>query len=169
MEAQLLSCLIAVTFFAARSELSTTAFAAYTQAQPAADSSLMKPTDIAYSDALAFAALLREQGFEVTSIHRSKLGGLFEGVDKAAFFRMGKRAIDVIFLSGDEAARRIQVDLKRDAGRYIYTFRGLPGPGGGGMDSQYPIYFVTHRKAFIFTDDRQLAERLKTRLAGLDK
>ena len=67
MKTLLLSCLIAIAFAA---ELSATASTTQAQTKQAEDTSLMKSTDAVYSDALAFAALLREQGFEVISIHR---------------------------------------------------------------------------------------------------
>ena len=127
MKTLLLFCLIAVTFPAAMSRLAAVS-SQQAQTEPADDTSLMKATDVAYSDAQAFAARLREQGFEVASIHRSKLEGFFLGINEAAFFRMGKGVIEVIFFPDAEAARRIQVDLRRDGNHYIYTFRGQPQP-----------------------------------------
>jgi len=169
MKTLLLFCLIAVTVPAVMSRLATVS-AQHTQTKPAADTSLMKPTDVAYSDAQAFAARLREQGFEVTSIHRSKLEGFFLGVNKATFLRMRKGVIEVILFPDGEAARRIQVDLARKGDRYIYTFRGQPQPRpSDSMDSAYPLFFIARGNAFIVTDNSELATALTTNSFGLEK
>ena len=47
------------------------------------DTSLMRSTDIAYEEAMKFAQLLREHGFTVRSVHRSKMEGFFSGLPKA--------------------------------------------------------------------------------------
>ena len=171
MKALLLICLIAIGFAAVGSEMSTLAFIPQTERKQAEDSSLMKATDAAYSDAQAFAALLRDHGFEVTSIHRSKLESFFQGVNKAAFFRMDKGVIEVIFFPNADAAQRIQVDLERKDNRFIYTFRGQPQPRATSdiMSGGYPIYFITHGNAFVVTNDRQLGTALGITLNQLDK
>ncbi|MEP6819967.1 MAG: hypothetical protein ABJA18_10575 [bacterium] len=168
MKTLLLSCLIAIAFAA---ELSVNASATQTQTKRAEDISLMKSTDVAYSEALAFAAILRQQGFGVTSIHRSKLEGFFQGVNKAAFFRIGKGVIEMILFPDAEAARQIKVNMTREGQRYVYTFRGQPQPrqSGDTMNSAYPMYFITHGNAFIVTNNSELAIALTTNLAGLNK
>ena len=156
MKTLLLFCLIAVTFPAHMSGPETVS-AQYGQTERADDTSLLKPTDVAYLDAQAFAARLRQQGFEVNSIHRSKLEG-FLGVNKAAFFRMGKDVIEVIFFPDAEAASCIQVDLRREGDRYIYAFRGQPQPRPtDAMNSAYPMYFIAQGNAFIVTNNSKLA------------
>ena len=170
MKTLLLFCLIAITYPTTMSRLATVS-AQRAQTEPAADTSLMKDTDVAYSDAQAFAARLREQGFEVTSIHRSKLEGFFLGVNKAAFFRMGKGIIEVIFFPDAEAAGRIKVDLRCEGDRYIYTFRGQPQPRptGDAMNSAYPMFFIDRGNAFIVTNNSHLATALTTNSSGLAK
>jgi len=168
MKTLLLSCLITIAF---AGELSATVSATQTQTKQAEDVSLMKPTDAAYSEALRFAAVLRQQGFEVTSIHRSKLEGFFQGLTKAAFFRIGKGVIEVIFLPDAKAARQIEVNTRREGERYVYSFRGQPQlrPTADTMNSAYPNYFITHGNAFIVTNDSELATALNTNFARLDK
>ena len=170
MKTLLLFCLMAVTFPARMSGLETVS-AQHAQTEPADDISLMKPTDVAYSDAQAFAARLRQQGFEVNSIHRSKLESFFLGVNKAAFFRLGKGIIEVIFFPDAEAAGRIKVDLRCEGDRYIYTFRGQPQPRptGDAMNSAYPMYFITRGNSFIVTNNSELATALTTNSSGLAK
>lgn len=80
-------------------------FSHLSQASQSHEGSLLKPTHRAYEDAMEFARFLEEKGINVKSVHRSKLEGLFEGIDKAAFFRTEKGVVEVIFFL-DRWARR---------------------------------------------------------------
>jgi hypothetical protein len=127
------------------------------------DSSLLQPNDSEYSDAMEIALFLRNNGFIVHSLHRSKMSGFFSGVDKAALIRTDNGALEVMFFPAMDGAEKVQVLEERKAGRYLYSFREQPNSTlGDSIDSNRPEYFIRHRNVFIITDDQDLSTKLKT-------
>ena len=127
------------------------------------DSSLLRPTDSSYPEAMKFAEFLREHSFKVESLHRSKLEGFFRGVPKAAFIRTDKGVVEVIFFADPGSAEKVETTERMNQGRYIYTFSGQPQPdlASDKIDAAYPIYFVTHDNQFIVTQDAGIAATLR--------
>ncbi|HEY3128169.1 MAG TPA: hypothetical protein VGL91_01810 [Acidobacteriota bacterium] len=122
----------------------------------------MRPSDIAYADAMKFVQFLQEHEFTVRSVHRSKLESFFRGVEKAALIKTDKGILEVIFFSEPTGAERIRVSEQREASRYLYSFQGQPNPQpGDGMDSNRPRYFIMHLSWFIVTNDMELYTALK--------
>jgi len=133
------------------------------------DSSLLKPGDIAFADALEFARFLEDKGIKVKSVHHSKLESLFEGIGKAAFFRTEKGVVEVIFFPDPIGAEKVKVTEQFKAGRYLYSFQGQPNPQpGDGFDAARPMYFLTHRNWFIVPDSKAFNEALKRALRVVD-
>ncbi len=81
------------------------------------DSSLMRSSDIAYTETMKFARLLNEHGLTVKSSHRSILNGFFRGLNKAAFLRTDKGVVEVIFFDEARGAEKVQVTEQRQSGR----------------------------------------------------
>ena len=127
------------------------------------DSSILKPTDVAYVEALEFARLLNGKGIIVKSVHGSKLNGFFRDLEKAAFLRTDKGIVEVIFFPEPTGAERVQVTERRRAGRYLYSFAGQPHPNppGDTFDSNRPMYFLMYRNWFIVPDSREFYDALK--------
>ena len=136
------------------------------QAVQSQDTSMLKPTDVAYTDAMEFAQFLNARGFIVKSVHRSKLESFFLGIKKAAFFRTNKGVVEVIFFPEPTGAERIRVREQRRSGQYLYSFEGQPHPNppGDTIDSGQPIYFLMHRNWFILIDSQELYDLLKRAL-----
>jgi hypothetical protein len=140
-------------------------FSHLSQASQSHDGSLLKPTYRAYEDAMEFARYLDEKGINVKSVHRSKLESLFEGIDKAAFFRTEKGVVEVVFFPGPMSAEKITVTEQRKGGRYLYSFQGQPIPQpNAGFDSSRPMYFLMHRNWFIVPDSKETYEAMKSAL-----
>jgi hypothetical protein len=129
----------------------------------AKDSSLLRPTDGAYAEALEFTQFLHGKGITVKSVHRSKLESFFKGIEKAAFFRTDKGIVEVIFFPDPAGAEKVQVTERRRAGRYLYSFEGQPQPNppGDTFDSNRPMYFLMHRNWFIVPDSKEFYDALK--------
>jgi len=127
------------------------------------DNSILKPTDVAYVQAMEFARFLNGKGIIVKSVHGSKLNGFFRGLEKAAFFRTDKGIVEVIFFPELTGAERVQVTEQRRAGRYLYSFEGQPHPTppGDTFDSNRPMYFLMHRNWFIVPDNKEFYDALK--------
>jgi hypothetical protein len=127
------------------------------------DSSILKPTDVAYVEAIEFARFLNGKGMIVKSVHGSKLNGFFRGVEKAAFFRTDKGIVEVIFFPELTGAERVQVTEQRRAGRYLYSFEGQshPNPQGDTFDSNRPMYFLMRRNWLIVPDSKEFYDSLK--------
>ena len=132
-----------------------------------ADSSPLKPTDVAYTEAMEFSRFLNGKGIVVKSIHGSKLNGFFQGLEKAAFFRTDKGALEVIFFPKPAGAAQVRVTEQRREGRYVYSFEGQPHPNppADTFDASRRMYFLTHRDWFIVTYRKQLYDVLKRALA----
>ena len=141
------------------------AFSHPSQTSQSQDGSLLKPGHIAYDDAMEFARFLDDKGITVKSVHRSKLESLFQGVEKAAFFRTEKGVVEVIFFPEPIGAEKVKVTEQRKAGRYLYSFQGQPNPEpGDGFDANRPMYFLMHRNWFIVPDSEELYDTLKRAL-----
>ena len=130
------------------------------------DSSLLKPTDAAYQDAMEFARFLNEHGINVKSVHRSKLDGFFRGIEKAAFFRTDRGIVEVIFFPEAKGAEKVRVIEQRRDGRYLYSFEGQPQPNppGDRIDASRPMYFLMYGNWFIVPDGKESYDALKDAL-----
>lgn len=130
------------------------------------DSSLLKPTDVAYSKAMVFARFLTRNGIAVKSVHLSKLNGFFQGLEKAAFFRTDKGVVEVIFFPTPAGAEGVRVTEQLKEGRYIYSFKGQPRPNSPGdtIDASRRMYFLTHADWFIMSDKEELYDAMKRAL-----
>jgi hypothetical protein len=137
------------------------------QTRQSEDVSLLRSSDVAYADATEFAQFLDKHNFKVQSIHASNLNGFFRGVEKAAYFKTEKGIVEVIFFSEATGAEKLTITEQRKDKRYIYSFEGLPRAGSHGdrLNSNHPIYFITHRNWFIVTSDEKLSNALKSALA----
>ena len=127
------------------------------------DSSILKPADVAYTEAMKFAQFLNGKGIMVTSVHGSKLNGFFRGLSKAAFFRTERGVVEVIFFPKPTGAEKIQVREQRREGRYLYSFEGQPQPNppGDTIHSDQPLYFLAHRSWFIVLSSKELHNALR--------
>lgn len=164
MRVFLLCCLIIVSGFEiVGAVLPQKALNHLSQAGQSEDVSLLKPTDVAYADAMGFARFLDDRGIKVKSVHGSKLNGFFRGLRKAAFFRTDKGIVEIIFFPDPAGAERIEVTEQRKPGRYLYSFRGQPHPNPPGdiIDSNRPMYFLMHRNWFIVPDSKEFYDELK--------
>ena len=137
-----------------------------TLAYQSEDSSILKPTDVAYTQAMEFAQFLNGKSINVKSVHGSKLNGFFRGLNKAAFFRTEKGVVEVIFFPEQRGAERVRVRERRKAGRYLYSFEGQPDPNppGDTIDAGRPIYFLMHRNWFIVLSSKELYDALQRAL-----
>ena len=126
------------------------------------DVSRIRSPDVASTEALHFAETLQQHGFTVQSIHRSKLEGFFNGLNRAAFLRTDKGIIEVIFFDEPTGAERVRVIEKRRGNRYLYAFEGQPNPQPGErIDAGYPIYFIPYKNWFMVVMDKELASVLQ--------
>jgi hypothetical protein len=130
------------------------------------DVSLLKPTDVAYADAMEFARFLNGRGIAVISVHGSKLNGFFQGIQKAAFFRTDKGVVEVIFFPDPMGAERVRVVEDCRAGRYFYSFQGQPHPRprGDRIYAGRPVYFLMHKNWFIMPESEESYNALKRAL-----
>jgi hypothetical protein len=121
------------------------------QAKRADDMSLLKPSDGAYAEASNAAAIFKQLGLNVQSIHRSKLEGFFRGTTDAAFFKTDKGAFEIIFFNEPGQAEKIRVIETRDGKRYIYSFEGQPQPDPHRdvFNAAYPMRFIMIDKLFV--------------------
>jgi hypothetical protein len=136
------------------------------QAGQSQDGSLLKPTAVAYADAMEFARFLDDRDINVKSVHHSKLESFFQGIEKAAFFRTEKGVLEVIFFPEPRGAETVKVTEQRKAGRYLYSFEGQPNssPHEGGFDANRPMYFLMHRNWFIVLENEELYVAVKSAL-----
>lgn len=167
MRVFLLCCLtIVLGFVIVGTVLPQKALNHLSQAGQSEDVSLLKPTDVAYADAMDFARFLEDKGIKVKSVHGSKFNGFFRGIRKAAFLRTDKGIVEVIFFPDPTGAEKIQVTEQRQPGRYLYSFQGQPHPNppGDTIDSNRPMYFLMHRNWFIVPDGKKFYDALKDAL-----
>ena len=137
------------------------------QSPQSTDVSLLRTTDVAYTDAMDFARFLDKYNFVVQSVHRYKLEGFFLGVEKAAYFKTEKGVVEVIFFPDSKGAEEVKVTERRSEKRYIYSFQGQPRPNpqGDTFNSAQPMYFMLRRNLFIVSSNKELSEALKSVLA----
>jgi len=134
------------------------------------DESLMRPNDIAYADAIAFAQYLNTHGVTVQSVHGSKLAGMFRGVGKAAFIRTDKGIVEIVFFPGPMDAERIKVTYTKNATETVphkYVIEQPITHDTQTMEAAYPVYFTLHKNWFIVTSESELDAILK-RVLGQD-
>ena len=131
------------------------------------DSSILKPADVAYAEAMEFAQFLNSKGVTVQSVHGSKFNGFFRGLKKAAFFRTDKGVVEVIFFPEPAGAEKVRVTERRREGRYLYSFEGQPHPNppGDTIDAGRPTYFLMHRNWFMVLSNKELYDALQRTLA----
>ncbi len=137
-------------------------FGITSQVTTSKDSSILKPADSSYVEAMEFAQFLNGQGIKVNSVHASKLNGFFRTLEKAAFLRTEKGVVEVVFFPEPLGAEKVKLTEHREKGRYVYTFEGQPSPEpGDGIDASRPMYFLMHGKWFIVTETEDLYNALK--------
>ena len=143
-------------------------FGVVAQTRPSGDASLLRPTDIAYTDAMQFSRFLNQHNIAVKSIHRSKLESFFRGVNKAAFFETDKGSLEVIFFpdNGAEKVSAMERRTHNDEGErnYTYSFRGQPQPNPPAdmFIAARPMYFITHGGWFIVTLNETTSNAVKS-------
>lgn len=166
MKLLLLHCLILVICLDAFGVASRKTSSTPTVAHQSKDISILKPSDVAYAEAMEFARFLSSKGIVVKSVHGSVLNGFFQGLKKAAFFRTDKGVVEVIFFPEPSGAEKVRVKEQRRAGRYLYSFEGQPHPNppGDTIDAGQPIYFLMYRNWFIVSGSEELHSALKRAL-----
>ena len=166
MRLLLLHCTILVMCLDAFGVASQKTFSQTNIASQSKDGSILKPTDVAYAEAMEFAHFLNGKRIIVKTVHASKLNGFFRGLEKAAFFRTDKGIVEVIFFPEPTRAERVRVTEQRLAGRCLYSFEGQPHPNPGDrIDASRPMYFLMQRNWFILVfDNDELYDALKLAL-----
>jgi hypothetical protein len=160
-------CIMLVICFDVSGAASLKTSSASIVAYQSKDSSILKPADVAYAEAMEFARFLSGRGIVVKSVHGSKLNGFFQGLKKAAFFRTDKGVVEVVFFPEPKGAEMVRVKEQRRAGRYLYSFEGQPHPNppGDTIDAGRPMYFLMHRNWFIVSGSEELYGALGRALA----
>jgi len=162
MRLLLLHCTILVMCLDAFGVATQKTFSQTNIASQSKDSSILKPTDVAYAEAMEFAQFLNGKRITVKTVHASKLNGFFRGLEKAAFFRTDKGIVEVIFFPEPTGAEKLRVTEQRLGERYLYSFEGQPHPNPGDtFDASRPMYFLIQRKWFIVVFDKELYDALK--------
>jgi len=124
----------------------------------------LRTNDPVYIDAVELARTLDTHDFKVKCILASKMGQLFEGQKGAALFRTNQGAFEVLFLPKAESFAAVEVIERRENGRYLYSFGGIPRCLTH-MDSSKPAYFIKFANIlFIAWGDHQLAANLEAKL-----
>ena len=166
MKLLLLHCTILVMCVNAFAVAPQKTFSRTNIASQSKDGSILKPTDVAYAEAMEFAQFLNDKRIIVKTVHASKLNGFFRGLEKAAFFRTDKGIVEVIFFPKATGAERVRVTEQRMTGRYLYSFEGQPHPNPGDrMDASRPMYFLMQRNWFIVVfNNKGLYDALKLAL-----
>ncbi|MCM3903725.1 MAG: hypothetical protein ND866_18645 [Pyrinomonadaceae bacterium] len=166
MRTLLICCLTAVTNFGALGNVPPQKPLGYVaQSSQSQDGSLLKPEHGTYEDAMEFARFLNGAGISVKSVHRSKLEGFFQGIEKAAFFRTENGVVEVVFFPDPRGAEKVRVTEQRQAGRYLYSFQGQPNPKpNDGFDSNRPMFFLVQRNWFMVLETEELYDSVKSAL-----
>jgi hypothetical protein len=114
-----------------------------------------------YQDVTDLAETLNEHGFHVQCIRGSVGERFFAGQKGAIWFKTDQGVFDVWFLPKPETFANLEIDEKRENGRYVYSFRGTPRITRT-MDSSQQIYFVHSGNALLHVwGDEQLGTRLR--------
>ena len=143
-------------------------FGVVAQTRPSGDASLLRSTDIAYTDAMQFSRFLTQHNIAVKSIHRSKLESFFRGVNKAVFFETDKGILEVIFFpdNGAEKVSAMERRTPNDEGElnYMYSFCGQPHPNPPAdmFIAARPMYFIKHGGWFIVTLNETTSNAVKS-------
>jgi hypothetical protein len=114
-----------------------------------------------YADATELARTLDERGFQVQCIRRSIEERLFKGEKGAAWVKTDRGVFEVWFLPTPETFAGLEVDERRENGRYLYSFRGTPQISGT-IDSSKQSYFISYKNLlFHVWGDEQLAASIR--------
>jgi hypothetical protein len=127
----------------------------------------LQPSDPAYLDAVELARILADSGFMVMCIAPSKMTGTFEGQKGAAVYRTDQGGFDALFLPKPQNFDRLQIVERQESGRYLYSFAGRPTPWPANLiEGPRPVFFIKHTNRLIVAYDKELADHLRTTLAG---
>jgi hypothetical protein len=115
-----------------------------------------------YDDASELASILNERGFRVQCMRRSVEERLFKGQKGAAWVKTDRGIFEVWFLPAPETFAGLEVDEKRENGRYVYAFHGTPRIVKT-IDSSKQSYFISHENLlFHVWGDEQLAASIRS-------
>jgi hypothetical protein len=118
-------------------------------------------TSHVYDDATELANTLNERGFQVQCMRRSVEERLFKGQKGAAWVKTDRGIFEVWFLPMPETFAGLEVDERRENGRYVYSFRGTPRISQT-IDSSKQSYFISYGNLlFHVWGDEQLAASIK--------
>lgn len=125
------------------------------------------PSDPAYSEAMALAQTLADNGFTVQCIAPSTKTGMFEGQAGAALYRTNRGTFEAVFLPDPQNFDALQILEREVDGRYLYSFVGPPKPWPANLiDASYPVYFVKTLNRLIVAHDKKLASHLESIFTG---
>jgi hypothetical protein len=114
-----------------------------------------------------FAQALAAKGFIVQCVAPSKMVGMFEGQAGAALYRTNRGSFDVLFLPKPQNFDGLEIVERQDNGEYLYSFAGRPKPWPANLIAgPRPTFFVKHTNRLIVASDKDLADHLRTALAG---
>ena len=118
----------------------------------------VKPDDPAYADSMNLANTLRDHAFIVKCVLQSKMVHTFEGQTGAAVFKTDHGDFDVLFLPTWQTFDSLEVLERRENGRFLYSFRGIPRPTSPHpINSAHPIYFGKHSNQLFMSSEPELA------------
>jgi hypothetical protein len=110
----------------------------------------------------SWRAPLDERGFQVQCIRRSVEERLFKGQKGAAWVKTDRGVFEVWFLPTPETFAGLEVDERRENGRYLYSFRGTPQISRA-IDSSKQSYFMSYKNLlFHVWGDEQLAASIRS-------
>ena len=119
-------------------------------------------TSPVYDDATELASALNERGFQVQCMRRSVEERLFKGQKGAAWVKTDRGVFEVWFLPTPETFAGLEVDERRENGRYLYSFRGTPQISRA-IDSSKQSYFMSYKNLlFHVWGDEQLAASIRS-------
>ena len=122
----------------------------------------LQAEDPAYVDALELAQTLRNRGFTVKCVLRSKMEGTFEGMEGAALYRTDRGDFEALFLPKPQTFAGLIVIEEQKNGRYTYSFHGTPRSWPANrVDSPHPISFLWHANQFLVIRDDQLRVKIE--------
>lgn len=127
----------------------------------------LQSSDPAYLDAMELARTLADHGFMIMCIGPSKWTGIFEGQKGAAVYRIDRGGFDALFLPSPQNFERLQIVERQESGEYVYSFVGPPTPWPANrIEGPRPTYFIKHTNRLIVAYDKEVADHLRTALAG---
>lgn len=120
-----------------------------------------------YSMAMELADRLQAKDFTIKCVLRSKMEGLFEGLQGAALFRTNKGDFEALFLPKHRTFEKLNVLERHDTGWYIYSFDGDPKPWPANrIESPRRMYFVKQAHILLSMSSDTLAKDLHTAIIG---